>query len=63
MRTVSLLLTVLLACALLGAAPAKEKTAAAQAGKYLYIDPTTPKELAVELLGKGLKLAFLHDPA
>lgn len=63
MKKSLVLLTVVLSFALLGAAPAKEKAAAAQAAKYLYIDPATPKELAAELIGKGLKIAFLFDPA
>jgi hypothetical protein len=64
MKKILVLLTVLLSCALLwGAAPAKEKAAEPQGVKYVYIDQTTPAELVTAIRDKGLKLAFLFDPA
>ena len=64
MRTTFVLLTVVLSAAVLwGAAPAKEKGAAPAGEKYVYIDPATPADLVTAIRDKGLKLAFLFDPA
>ena len=56
MKKSLVLLTLLLCATLIGAAEQKAVT-------YVYLDPATTKELAAELLGKGLKAAVLFDPA